>query len=350
MSDETEKPNEPTGRAKGGIARKMALTPERRREIATKAAVARYGSRPLRALKKGNFKEKLGIDADCYVLDDTLKTPVISQTGMAKVLGLSSRGNAFPRFMASNAMVAAAGADLTEKLGKVLVFQWGSAGAGQPSPQQPSTPIYGHDAALLIDVCRAILSAKLKPNQAKVVEQASIILGASAKQGIRDLVYALAGYSQTAEEVIKAFQLYVKQEAKKYEQEFPPELYAAWHRLYEIPVPVRGKPWLFAQLTLRHIYIPLAKSEGKILELLRDSKAKDDDRRRKLFQFLSDVGTRALRLHIGRLTEMAESSKLKLEYESKVTERFGGHLQYELPLAIPTEPSPSEAPVPEPTA
>ena len=230
MSDDKE----PKGRAKGAIALAQSMTPEELSDRAKKGAAARWGARPLRALKRGNFKERLGIDADCYVLDDALKTPVISQTGMAKVLGLSSRGNAFPRFMGSHAMVEAAGADLTEKLGKLLVFQWGSAGAGQ----QPGTPIYGHDAALLIDVCSAITRAKLKPHQAKVAQQAAIILGASGKQGIRDLVYALAGYSQTAEEVIKAFQLYVKQEAKKYEQEFPPELYLAWHRLYQIPVPL----------------------------------------------------------------------------------------------------------------
>lgn len=330
----------PTGRAKGAIVLAQSMTPAQLSARAKKGAAARWGSRPLKAIKKGTFKDRLGIDADCYVLDDAFKTPVISQIGMARVLGLSSRGNAFPRFMASQAMTEAAGADLTEKLEKVLEFQWGVAGAGQ----QPATPIHGYDAALLIDVCQAIQRAKLKSHQAKVAEQAAIILGASAKQGIRDLVYALAGYSQTAEEVIKAFQLYIKQEAKKYEQEFPPELYLAWHRLYEIPIPLRGKPWLFKELTLRHVYIPLAKSEGKILELLRDAKAKDEnERRRKLFQFLSDVGTRALRLHIGRLTEMAESSKKKFEYESKVAQRFGTHLQYELPLAIPTEPSASSA-------
>ncbi len=327
--------DEPAGRARGGVAVAKKMTPAERSARARAGAAARWGDKPLKALKKGSFKERLGVDADCYVLDDVLKTPVISQIGMAKVLGLSSRGNAFPRFMSSQAMAEAAGADLIEKLEKVLVFQWGVAGAGQ----QPATPIYGYDAAVLIDVCHAIQRAKLKPHQASVAQQAAIILGASAKQGIRDLVYALAGYSQTAEEVIKAFQLYVKEEARKYEHEFPPELYAAWHRLYNIPVPTRGRPWLFKELTLKHIYIPLAKSRGKILDLLRDAQAKDEgERRKKLHQFLTEVGARALRLHIGRLTEMAESSEAKLEYEGKVIDRFGGQLQYELPLSIPNEP------------
>src|SRR5215471_19176617 len=80
--------------------------------------------------------------------------------------------------------------------------------------------------------------------------QADIIIGASAKLGIRDLVYALAGYSPTTDEVIAAFKLYVQEEAKKYEPEFPNELCMQWHRLYGIPVPDRGKPWQFKYLTV----------------------------------------------------------------------------------------------------
>jgi hypothetical protein len=38
--------------------------------------------------------------------------------------------------------------------------------------------------------------------------------------------YTLAGYNPTADEVITAFKLYVQEEAKKYEPEFPNELYA----------------------------------------------------------------------------------------------------------------------------
>jgi hypothetical protein len=196
-------------------------------------------------------------------------------------------------------------------------------------------------------VCSAIIAAeaagKLENRQLRFARQAHIITGASAKSGIKGLVYALAGYSPSTQEVIAAFKLYVQQEARKYEAEFPPELYREWHRLYQIPVPTRGKPWLFKELTLRHIYIPLAKSKGKILELVREAKDKDEDRRKKLFQFLSEVGTRALRMHMGRVLEMAESAKSKQDYETRITERFGGHLQFELPLAIPNNP-PAESP------
>ena len=163
-----------------------------------------------------------------------------------------------------------------------------------------------------------------------MIQQAAIINGASAKAGITGLVYALAGYRPEIEEVIQAFKVFVQEEAKKYEQEFPAELYAAWQRLYKIPLPARGKPWQFLHLTRRHIYYPLAKSNGKILELLKALRAKDGEQKRYLFQFLNDIGARALRMQIGRVLEMAEDAKDdKTIYEAKIIERFGG--QPELP-------------------
>lgn len=330
--------SQPKGRARGAVALAEKLGPDGTRLRASKAAAARW-KKTLAATHKGNFERQLGLDVECYVLNDPMKTAVISQTGMTKALGLSKRGNVLERFFSSQAMAPYVVAETASKVQNPLSFQWDSGVAGVP----PAS-VKGYDAALLIDLCNSIAAANaagaLKgARYAQIVRHAAVVTGAAAKSGIRSLVYALAGYNPSAEEVITAFKLYVREEARKYEHEFPPELYAAWHRLYQIPVPVRGRPWLFKELTLKHIYIPLAKSRGKILELLRDAQANDDgERRKKLHQFLTEVGTRALRLHIGRLTEMAESAKAKIEYESKVVERFGGQLQYELPLTIPNEP------------
>ena len=310
-------------------ARSESLPAIRRRQIAAKAAAARWG-KPAKAIHTGNFQEKFGVDVECYVLDDPEKTAMISQTGMARVLGLSSRGSSFPSFIASRAMSQSVGGDLREKIEKPLKFQWGSGGVGAPP-----TTINGFDSAVLIDVCNAIIAAEargaLKARRyRRVVQQAHIIVGASAKSGIRQLVYALAGYSPSTEEVISAFKLYVQEEARKYEPEFPNELYMEWHRLYNIPVPVRGKPWHFKFLTVRHIYHPLAQSNGKIYTLLKALKAKDGDRQKKMFQFLNDIGARALRMHLGRVLEMAQSSDDQDAYERRISQRFGDQLELDL--------------------
>ena len=332
------KNEEVKGRAKGGQKRAEVLSPEERRVIARKGAAARWGDKPLRATHKGNFQEELGIDVECYVLDDGQKTAVISQRGMAQALGFSKRGDRLSVFMNSKTMEEYIGRELRAKIENPIVFQRLSAAAESSFGENA----HGYDATILIDLYQAILAArndgKLLGNRYdKMIEQSQIVLGASAKSGIRGLVYALSGYSPAAEEVIAAFKLYVQEEAKKYESEFPNELYMQWHRLYDIPVLERGRSWHFKHLTVNHIYYPLAKSSGKLYGLLKALKATGGDKQKKLFQFLNEIGARALRMQLGRVLEMCESSLDKTAYEAKILERFGG--QRELELIMPASPN-----------
>ena len=115
-----------------------------------------------------------------------------------------------------------------------------------------------------------------------------------------------------------------------------------WHRLYGIPKPDRGKPWHFKYLTVNHIYYPLADSGGRLYELLKALKAKGGDQKAKLFQFLNTIGARALRIHLGRVLEMAESSSSKATYERKIVERFGGQREFEFVIPPPTRQQPTE--------
>lgn len=315
-------------------ARAASLPPARRSEIASKAAAARWG-KSYKAISSGNFLAEFGIDVECHVLDDPGKTAVISQRGMGQAIGFSKRGSRLGVFVSSKTMDGYIGRELRAKIENPIVFQHSTAAAGSPV-----STAHGYDATILIDLCNSILAAKadgkLKGERyARMIEQAQIIVSASAKSGIRGLVYALAGYSPSTDEVIAAFRHYVREEAKKYEKEFPAELYEQWHRLYGISVPERGRPWQFKHLTIKHIYVPLAQSNGKLLELLRILKANDGSgHKKKLFQFLNEVGARALRMHLGRVLEMSESSKTKVEYERRIVERFGG--QQELDLVLPT--------------
>ena len=329
----SEKSKEPTGRAKGGARAAALMTPEQKEERARKGAIARWGVKALKATHKGNFNEELGVDAECYVLNDAKKSAVITQRGMGVILGLGLSGSRLPRLVFGKSMSDHVGPDLAQKIRNPVVFQVVTVGPNGTTVAKA----HGYDAAVLIDICRAVLQAKAagKSVNPAVVEQAGIIMGASAKAGIQGLVYALAGYRPEVEEVIQAFKAFVQEEAKKYEAEFPNELYEAWFKLYKIDKPSRGKPWQFLHLTRSHIYYPLAKSNGKILELLRALRAKDGEQKRYLFQFLNDIGARALRMQIGRVLEMAQSSNEdKNAYEAKIIERFGG--QPDLPGIDPS--------------
>jgi hypothetical protein len=317
-------------KAAGGIARARSLSPAEKSAIAKKAAAARWGVKPLQATHTGTFKQDFGMDVECYVLNDDAKTAVVSKRGMALALGFSEGGSRLTSFVNGKTISNYVGRELREKLDNPVIFQGVMPGADSKLRGE----VHGYDVTILIDLCKAIIQAendgKLQSSQLHIARQAHVILGASAKAGIKGLVYALSGYDATREEIITAFKNYVQQEAKEYEKEFPPQLYEEWYKLYEIPKFERGRPWEFKTLTLNHIYFPLAKSNGKLLELMQANKAASGDRTKKLHQFLSEIGTRALRIHLGRILEMTESSKTKEEYERKIRERFGDQRELDL--------------------
>jgi hypothetical protein len=328
------KPKELKGRAKGGAATAAKMTPEEKAERARKGALARWGAKTLIATHKGNFKEDFGLDVDCYVLGDEVKTAVISQRGMGAALGLGEGGSRLPAFIQGKKISAYVGQELREKLENPLIFQPPLAGTNLP----PTTRINGYDVTILIDVCKAIISAQaagaLVSSQAAIARQAQVIVNASAKSGIQGLVYKLAGYDVTRDEVVTAFKLFVRQEAREYEKEFPDMLYNEWYRLYSVPRLERGSSWKFKHLTVGHVYTPLARSNGKVLQLVQDQRANSQERSKKLHQFLSDVGVKALRTHLGQLLGIARISPTKEVYEGHVKALFGE--QPDLPGMEPT--------------
>ena len=327
------------GASKGGKARAMSLSAEERSEAARAAVEARWqkaGKSPLpRATHKGTFKEDFEIDVDCYVLSDDSRTAVISQRGMGEALGLGKGGSRLPTFVKGEKIAPYIGHELSQKLQSPLVFQ------GQPLGVNiaPQT-IYGYDVTILIDICKAVIKAesegKLLERQKHIARQAHIIVNASAKAGIKGLVYALAGYDATREETIAAFKMFVREEAREYEKEFPDQLYAEWYRIYGLPKPERNKPWKFKHLTVDQVYRPLARSNGKILQLTREKKrGSGTSRWNKLHQFLSEIGVKALRTHLGQLLGIARISKTRKQYESHFNTLFGEQL--EIPLSDETE-------------
>jgi hypothetical protein len=213
------------------------------------------------------------------------------------------------------------GPELREKLEKPLIFQ---AQVGGP---ETLTQVHGYDVTILIDLCKAITKAetekKLLPHQANVARQAHVIINASAKAGIKGLVYALAGYDATREETIAAFKFYVREEARDYEKEFPDQLYEEWYRLYDLPRPDKNKPWKFKHLTVDQVYRPLAKSNGKILKLTKEQRQNSRSRWKRLHQFLSEIGVKALRTHLGQLLGIARISKTRQQYERNFQTLFG---------------------------
>lgn len=286
----------------------------------------------LLATHRGNFKKDFGIDVDCYVLNDDIKTAVISQRGMGDALGLGAGGSRLPTFVKGKIISEALGVELIKKISKPLIFKCPSMGINAPLPR----PVHGYDVTLLIDICKAIIRAetegKLLKSQANIAKQAHIIVAASAKAGIKGLVYALSGYDVTREEIISSFKRFVAQEARGYEKEFPDELYEEWYRLYQEKRPKKNKPWRFMHLTNSQVYKPLARSNGRLLKLLKAHKREYGTKNNKLHQFLAEIGVKALRQHLGQLLAIAKLAKSRVEYECNFEKLFSDQLPLDLSL------------------
>lgn len=142
------------------------------------------------ATHKGSFSQDFGIDVECYVLDDDSKTAVISQRGMGAALRLGEGGASLPRFVSGKVVSEALGGELIEKLSNPLIFNVSPPVGNVAATIQAK----GYDVALLIDICKAIVTAhiegRLLKSQENIARQAQLIINASAKTGIKWLVYA----------------------------------------------------------------------------------------------------------------------------------------------------------------
>ncbi|HDU8653077.1 TPA: hypothetical protein RG711_000557 [Morganella morganii subsp. morganii] len=331
MTDEkksdTKKSTEIKGKAKGGVARAKSLTKEQRSEIAKKAAIERWKNKTLKATHKGNFSEQFGIDTECYILNDAEKTAVVSKTGLSKLLGVGDHGRDIDRLLKTNYMSKFIDPKLLEKIEKPLIFQWRDTVPNNSSEPPKFDTAHGYDISLIGDIANALINADragaLPESRVKCATLAQKLVTASMKAGLTGLAYAIAGYRPEVQEVIDAFKRFVREEARGYEKEFPDELYEEWYRLYQLNRPTRGRPIRFGQLTNSQIYVPLARSKGKILEQIRASRDENGKPSDKLHLFLSEIGVKALRQHIGKLLGVAAMSDTKEEYEAGIEKVFG---------------------------
>lgn len=311
MSDKDEdSKKEIKGKAKGGIARSKALTSSQRSSQARVGAIARWG---YKATHMGNFKDLFGIDAECYILNDDDKTPVVTKTGLAELLGLGNHARDVDQVLSTKYMSDFRDLELLEKMKNPFKFQF-------TSKSKTVHQAHGYNISVIVDIGKALIEARdagaLPASRFSAANSAQKLINASAKSGITGVAYALAGYRPEVQEVIDAFKAFVREEARQYEKEFPDELYEAWYKIYQLNKPERGRPFLFSKLTNEQIYVPLARSNGKILDLAKKNKDENGKKGDKIHQFLAEVGVKALKQQIGKVLAVSELFGDKESYEA----------------------------------
>lgn len=310
------------GRAKGGKARAASLTPEKRSEIAKKAAEARWSEEIQEAIC-GSPDQPLrigDIEIECYVLDDG--TRVLTQASMLRALGRHHRGNT--RRMDDDEQIPPI---LQAKALKPFISSQIMA-TSRPVVFSPPTGgrASGYRAELLPEICEVYLKARdagvLQRQQAHVAQQAEILVRGLATVGIIALVDEATGYQEIRAKNALAtiLEQFIAKELQAWVRTFPNDFYRELFRLRGLDYPTYTvkRPQYFGLLTNDIVYKRLAPG---VLDELRRVTPKDEKGRRKhrYFQRLTqNIGYPKLREHLGSVVTLMKLSRDYKDFERKL--------------------------------
>lgn len=322
-----------SGRVNSGKATAAAMTEE---QLKARSMAGVEKKREIALLPKVQYQGDLKIGdilIPCYVLNDGRR--ILSGRGLQDALRLvdeaphsQKAGSRLPR--------------LFENKG-IKPFLYNDLNEGHFSPIEcydGKTKLNGYDAAILPDICDAILEARRqgKTNTARmkvIADQCEILVRGFARVGIVALIDEATGYQDVREKnaLAKILESFVAKELQPWLKTFPDEYYKQIFRLYNLTYPPKQshfRPGFIGKLTNDVVYDRLAP------ELLPELKkeASKLSKKARLHQFLtSDIGHPKLREHLASLVTILKLSSSPEEFKQKVDlihPKLGN--TYELPL------------------
>lgn len=324
------------GKAKGGIARAKALTPQVRKEIAQKGAAARWDKTlPIATHGAQDHPLKIGsLEIPCYVLSDGRR--VLHQRGMVKALGMSRGGSSrgggdrLAYFTAQKALEPFVSNELLSVTREPIKF---------------ITPLgnlaYGYEATVLADICDAILAARkenlLQQQQAHIAAQAEILVRGFARVGIIALVDEATGYQTTraTDALAQILEAFIAKELQPWLKTFPSDFYQEMFRLRDLPFPATTvkRPQYFGLLTNNIVYDRLAPG---VREELQKGVPRNEAGRptAKYFQKLTqNTGYPKLREHLGSIVTLMKLSDKWGDFMQKL-DRFHPKFGSTIPMSL----------------
>jgi len=313
--------DKPTGRAKGGVARAKALSPEERTKIAKQAAKSRWETKILRATH-GSADRPLVIgdfEIPCYVLEDG--TRVLSQGGMTEALGMAAGGsmvagmNRLELFVSRPRINPFISKEVFDRI-------------ANPIPFAPADGFRasGFEATLLPDICEAVLKArsagKLQTQQLGIANRCELLVRGFARVGIIALVDEVTGYQKdrARDALAKILEAFIAKELQPWSKTFSVDYYEQLYRLrgLDFPKDTVKRPQYFAGITINVIYKRLAPG---VLDELKRVIPRDERGRSKhrYHQRLTpDHGYPALREHLGSVVTIMKLSREWPEFMAKL--------------------------------
>lgn len=346
--------------AKGGNARKEALSSSERVEIAKKAAAARWAKpvndsdeiaeegpeevlEPAAAMPIARWRGTLnivGLDVPCYVLDNGQK--IIGRTSATELLTGIKGGGALEKYIAVRALEPFINKDLV--LERFVPFRLLEV-------EGLERAVKGLPADLMIEVCQGFVAAlqasldsardqnlpKLTDRQMQMAIKASMFLSACAKVGLEALIDEATGYQyERAEDALQVkLRAFIADELRAWEKTFPDELWTEFGRLTGWKGNLNSRPKWWGKLVIELIYDTL---DPDIAEYLKNNKPPPGVRWHR--QLTENIGIRALVSRCYEVIGMAKECRDMRELRDKVARHYGRQMvQFSLALPNPEDPA-----------
>jgi P63C domain len=303
--------------AKGGKARRDAMTDQERSEAARKAVKARWakqkgGKAMLKATHEGILC--IGdVEIPCAVLENGKR--LLTQSGFMLALGRARQAKGrdyydgdvnLPAFLTAKNLKPFIPMDLEVTSSQIEFLTLGGIEA------------FGYSAELLPKVCGVFLDAKaaevLTHNQEHIADQALILIRGLAHVGIIALVDEATGFQydrprRDLEEYLKTF---LAESVRRWVRTFPASYFKELCRLRNVELRQDMKlPQYFGHLTNNLVFRRLAPGLVKRLKERREERGNPSN---KLHSWLSgDVGYPEILIHLGTLVGIM---KLHTDYDT----------------------------------
>ena len=317
-STEAAKELSSRGARKGGMARAAVLTPDERREIATKAAKTRWAKQKGEPLPEDDDGQALkvlrqpdvvslphqrvshfhgevsfgSLSVPCHVLDDGSR--VIAQREVVKALtGQEKPSGLIGRLIGVAALEPYITAD--EIASKVIHFRLSGPGHQMLA--------HGYEATLLVEVCEAFLRARddgaLSEAQMKVARRADIILRSCARVGIIALIDEATGYQEVRQRnaLQLKLQAFISDGIQEWAKLFPDDFWHELARLEHTRYSPRSRPLRWGKYVMAFVYDAVDEDVGRELREINPN----PHFRKNHHQWLKTYGREKVRDHINQV-------------------------------------------------
>lgn len=322
--------------SKGGRARASVLSADERKDLARRAARARWAKEGKEfpdddadsnedapeiatpsEVPYSMFPGTLSmatVELECHVLNDGRR--VLTAGEVVRVItGRSSRPSSLRQYLERIPNYDASALD-----GRTVRFK---------VPPTPGTAI-GYEATLLVEICEMYLDARaagrLRQSQMKLAATAEIIVRACAKVGIIALIDEATGYQEVREKQALQLKLqaFIADDLQEWAKVFPDEFWYELARLEGIRYSPRNRPLRWGKYVMAFVYDTIDADVGQ--ELRRRNP--DPHYRQNHHQWLKKHGKDAVHRQIGGVIAIMKMCDDMPEFRRKFDKVFARQKQF----------------------